>query len=255
MSSHSTRSASWPFPSATGAARRRPRMPRSARRAGRGGRAARDARLRRRQPVSRARRRLRRPVWDAPRANGWHARARRPARSTAWRGVARGRGARSSPSLARFLAGRGRASPHHGGSGTRGATRRGRHPRARRAGRARRSPRSHRADARRDRECRATASAWTSRPRRPGPGICSTPTGSIGSPRAARPRSRSRRCSTSSNRCCSTSSIAPSGCRPTNFRALRSRIEDRSLVFKLRVTGADVRARQKTLLHPGEKTS
>ncbi len=39
------------------------------------------------------------------------------------------------------------------------------------------------------------------------------------------------------------------------FHALRSRIEDRSLVFKLRVSGADVRARQKTLLHPGEKTS
>ena len=39
------------------------------------------------------------------------------------------------------------------------------------------------------------------------------------------------------------------------FHALRSRIEDRSLVFKLRVTGADVRARQQTLIHPGEKTS
>jgi hypothetical protein len=26
-------------------------------------------------------------------------------------------------------------------------------------------------------------------------------------------------------------------------------------VFKLRVTGADVRARQRTLIHPGEKTS
>ena len=37
--------------------------------------------------------------------------------------------------------------------------------------------------------------------------------------------------------------------------ALRARIEDRSLVFKLRVTGADVRARQRTLIHPGEKTS
>ncbi len=39
------------------------------------------------------------------------------------------------------------------------------------------------------------------------------------------------------------------------FHALRSRIEDRSLVFKLRVSGADVRARQKTLRPSGEKTS
>ena len=39
------------------------------------------------------------------------------------------------------------------------------------------------------------------------------------------------------------------------FHTLRSRIEDRSLVFKLRVSGADVRARQKTLRHSGEKTS
>jgi hypothetical protein len=39
------------------------------------------------------------------------------------------------------------------------------------------------------------------------------------------------------------------------FHTLRARIEDRSLVFKLRVTGADVRARQRTLIHPGEKTS
>jgi ElaB/YqjD/DUF883 family membrane-anchored ribosome-binding protein len=48
---------------------------------------------------------------------------------------------------------------------------------------------------------------------------------------------------------------SPSELSADEFQALRSRIEDRSLVFKLRVTGADVRARQKTLLHPGEKTS
>jgi hypothetical protein len=48
---------------------------------------------------------------------------------------------------------------------------------------------------------------------------------------------------------------SPSALSADEFQALRSRIEDRSLVFKLRVTGADVRARQKTLLHPGEKTS
>jgi hypothetical protein len=48
---------------------------------------------------------------------------------------------------------------------------------------------------------------------------------------------------------------SPNPLSADEFQALRSRIEDRSLVFKLRVTGADVRARQKTLLHPGEKTS
>jgi hypothetical protein len=48
---------------------------------------------------------------------------------------------------------------------------------------------------------------------------------------------------------------SPSVLSADEFQALRSRIEDRSLVFKLRVTGADVRARQRTLLHPGEKTS
>jgi hypothetical protein len=48
---------------------------------------------------------------------------------------------------------------------------------------------------------------------------------------------------------------SPSVLSADEFQTLRSRIEDRSLVFKLRVTGADVRARQKTLLHPGEKTS
>ena len=39
------------------------------------------------------------------------------------------------------------------------------------------------------------------------------------------------------------------------FDALRSRIDDRSLVFKVRVTGADLRARQQALIHSGEKTS
>ena len=48
---------------------------------------------------------------------------------------------------------------------------------------------------------------------------------------------------------------SPSLLSADEFQALRSRIEDRSLVFKLRVTGADVRARQKTLFHSGEKTS
>jgi hypothetical protein len=48
---------------------------------------------------------------------------------------------------------------------------------------------------------------------------------------------------------------SPSQLSADEFQSLRSRIEDRSLVFKLRVTGADVRARQKTLLHSGEKTS
>jgi len=48
---------------------------------------------------------------------------------------------------------------------------------------------------------------------------------------------------------------SPSTLSADEFHALRARIEDRSLVFKLRVTGADVRARQRTLIHPGEKTS
>jgi anti-sigma factor RsiW len=48
--------------------------------------------------------------------------------------------------------------------------------------------------------------------------------------------------------------IANSPARVTSeeFRALRERIEARSLVFKVRVTGADVRARQRALLRPGE---
>ena len=48
---------------------------------------------------------------------------------------------------------------------------------------------------------------------------------------------------------------SPSNMSEEEFHVLRSRIEDRSLVFKLRVTGADVRARQRTLIHPGETTS
>lgn len=48
--------------------------------------------------------------------------------------------------------------------------------------------------------------------------------------------------------------IANSPARLTSeeFMALRERIESRSLVFKVRVTGADVRARQRALLRPGE---
>jgi hypothetical protein len=39
------------------------------------------------------------------------------------------------------------------------------------------------------------------------------------------------------------------------FDALRSRIEDRSLVFKVRATETDVRARQRMLRRPGDQTS
>lgn len=48
--------------------------------------------------------------------------------------------------------------------------------------------------------------------------------------------------------------IANSPARLTSeeFKALRERIESRSLVFKVRVTGADVRARQRALPRPGE---
>jgi anti-sigma factor RsiW len=45
---------------------------------------------------------------------------------------------------------------------------------------------------------------------------------------------------------------SPSRLTSEEFRALRERIEAGSLVFKVRVTGADVRARQRALLRPGE---
>ena len=48
---------------------------------------------------------------------------------------------------------------------------------------------------------------------------------------------------------------SPSRLTADEFNALRGRIEDRSLVFKLRVSGADVRARERSLRHPGEQTS
>ncbi len=48
---------------------------------------------------------------------------------------------------------------------------------------------------------------------------------------------------------------SPSRLTADDVHALQSRIEDRSLVFKLRVTGARVRARQRTLTHVGEPTS
>jgi hypothetical protein len=48
---------------------------------------------------------------------------------------------------------------------------------------------------------------------------------------------------------------SPSRLSADEFQSLRSRIDDRSLVFKVRVTGADVRARQQALIHSGEKTS
>jgi len=48
---------------------------------------------------------------------------------------------------------------------------------------------------------------------------------------------------------------SPGRLTEAEVRALQSRIEERSLVFKLRVTGAQMRARQRTLLHNGEPTS
>jgi hypothetical protein len=48
---------------------------------------------------------------------------------------------------------------------------------------------------------------------------------------------------------------SPSRLSAEEFSALRLRIEDRSLVFKVRVSGADVRARQRALIHPGESQS
>ncbi len=48
---------------------------------------------------------------------------------------------------------------------------------------------------------------------------------------------------------------SPSRLSEPELRALQARIEERSLVFKLRVTGAQMRARQRTLFHKGEPTS
>jgi hypothetical protein len=48
---------------------------------------------------------------------------------------------------------------------------------------------------------------------------------------------------------------SPSRLSEPELRALQARIEERSLVFKLRVTGAQMRARQRTLFHDGEPTS
>jgi len=48
---------------------------------------------------------------------------------------------------------------------------------------------------------------------------------------------------------------SPSRLSAGEFQSLRSRIDDRSLVFKVRVTGADVRARQRALILSGEQTS
>jgi hypothetical protein len=48
---------------------------------------------------------------------------------------------------------------------------------------------------------------------------------------------------------------SPSRLSESGIRALQARIEERSLVFKLRVTGAQMRVRQRTLFHNGEPTS
>jgi hypothetical protein len=48
---------------------------------------------------------------------------------------------------------------------------------------------------------------------------------------------------------------SPSRLTASDYDALRSRIEDRSLLFKVRVTGASLRARQRTLIHTGAPTS
>jgi len=48
---------------------------------------------------------------------------------------------------------------------------------------------------------------------------------------------------------------SPSQLTSDEFKTLRDRIEGRSLVFKVRVTGADVRARQRALIRRGESQS
>jgi hypothetical protein len=48
---------------------------------------------------------------------------------------------------------------------------------------------------------------------------------------------------------------SPSRLTADDYDALRARIEDRSLLFKVRVTGASLRARQRSLIHTGAPTS
>ena len=48
---------------------------------------------------------------------------------------------------------------------------------------------------------------------------------------------------------------SPSQLTSDEFETLRDRIEARSLVFKVRVTGADVRARERALIRRGESQS
>jgi hypothetical protein len=48
---------------------------------------------------------------------------------------------------------------------------------------------------------------------------------------------------------------SPSRLTAGELRALQARIEERSLVFKLRFSGAEMRARQRTVVHSGEPTT
>lgn len=48
---------------------------------------------------------------------------------------------------------------------------------------------------------------------------------------------------------------SPSQLTTDEYLALRERIEERSLLFKVRATGADVRARERRLIHQGESQS
>jgi hypothetical protein len=48
---------------------------------------------------------------------------------------------------------------------------------------------------------------------------------------------------------------SPSRLTAAEFESLRARIEERSLVFKVRVTGAELRARQRSFIRGGDKQS
>ena len=47
----------------------------------------------------------------------------------------------------------------------------------------------------------------------------------------------------------------PGPAGPAEFEALRARIDEQSLLFKVRVTSSDVRARERALRRPGVQTS
>ncbi len=98
------------------------------------------------------------------------------------------------------------------------------------------------------------AAAWTSPPSRPGRAISSRPTASIDRLPAAQSPALSQVLEDLEPVLLEIAN-SPSQLTSDEFEALRDRIEARSLVFKVRVTGADVRARERALIRRGESQS